>query len=156
MSESNSFEFEVPSYSQKIVIRLLTNYVDIRSQMIDRMPQPTRQLYRTPKYTYDEKPLGASSSTPWPFMAKPRAQQIVDGKKRARMMEDLHVATLDLENALNTLSDADYQLIADYYLFGNGTIDQLATARGLRSKGRLHERIQRVVRRLVRVMNDGE
>ena len=119
------------------------------------MPQPTKPLYSNPTYTYDEKPLGASPATPWPFMAKPRAQQLVDGKKRARMMEDLHCAALDLEAALQDLSDADFALIADYYIIGNGTIEELAHARGLSSKGRLQERIQRIVRRLVRTMNDG-
>lgn len=121
--------------------------------MIDRMPEPTKPLYLKDVYTYSEKPLGASSATPWPFMSRPRAQQITDGKKRARMMEDLHVATLDLEHALNKLSDDDYRLIADYYLFGNGTLEQLATERGLASKGRLHERIQRIVARITRIMN---
>lgn len=154
---SEAFHFQVPSYSQKTVIRLLDNYVQIRSTMIDRMPQPSKPIYRVPKYTYAEnlKPLGASAATPWPFMAKPRASQIVDGKKKARMMEDLHCATLDLECALNKLSDDDYALIADYYLFSNGTIEELARARGLSSKGRLQERIQRIVMRLVKSMNDG-
>jgi hypothetical protein len=152
---SERFDFEVPVYSQKVVIRLLDNYVKIRSTMIDRMPEPRKPIYLKDRYTYQEKPLGASAATPWPFMTRPRAQQITDGKKRARMMEDLHVATLDLECALNRLSDDDYHLIADYYLFGNGTLDELATARGLASKGRLHERIQRIVQRLVRSMNNG-
>lgn len=154
VKNSGGFEFQVPSYSQKIVIRLLDNYLKIRASMIDRMPQPSKPIYSTPKYSYDQKPLGASALTPWPFMTKPRAQQIVDGKKRARMMEDLHCAALDLECALNQLSDEDYYLIADYYLFGNGTIEELAHARGLASKGRLQERIQRIVARLVKLMND--
>jgi hypothetical protein len=86
-------------------------------------------------------------------MTKPHASTVQDGKKRARMMEDLHCASLDLEDALNQLSDEDYKLVADYYIFGNGTIEELAAARGLASKGRLQERIQRIVRRIVRYMN---
>jgi hypothetical protein len=89
-------------------------------------------------------------------MTKPHAMQRVDGKKRARMLEDLHCATMDLEAALQQLSDDEFKLLADYYIYGNGTLDELAQARGLLSKGRLQEKIQRLVRKLVRYMNQGE
>lgn len=153
----SQFTFEVPEYNQAIVTRLLINYIDIRISLLDRMPKPNRPLYSTTKkLSYRERPLGSSTTTPWPFMTKARAASPIDGKKRARMMEDLHVATIDLENALKTLTNDEYRLIADYYIYGNGTLEELATARGLASKGRFHERLQRIVKKLVKRMNGYE
>lgn len=156
MTDEETFKFEVPEYTQASVVKLLKNYLDIRIAITDRMPTPCTPLYtNTSPHLFRERPMGSSVSQPWPFMSKPRAASYVDGKKRARMMEDLHVAALDIEKALNRLSDEDYYLIADYFIFGNGTIEELAAARGLASKGRLQERIQRIVRRLVRYLNNG-
>lgn len=155
MTEQN-FEFEVPAYTQGTVIRLLTNYVEIRSTLVDHMPKPIKPLYTTTaKYFFREKPFGSSSSTPWPFMTKGHAQSRSDGKKKARMTQDLHVCTIDLEEGLKTLTDEEYKLLADYYIFGEGTIQSLAEARGLLSRGRLQEKIQRTIKKLVRIMNEG-
>lgn len=88
-------------------------------------------------------------------MTKAHAASYTDGKKRARMMEDLHCAVLDLECALNQLEQEEFNLIADYYILGDTTIEKMAQARGLASKGRLHEKMQRVIRKLVRILNDG-
>lgn len=151
-----AFEFEVPAYSKGTVIRLLEHYLDIRLSILDRMPTPTKPLYsNNERHTFREKPLGSSGNSPWPFMSRPHATKKVDGKKRARMMEDLHCATLDLENALATLDKDEYDLVADYYIYGSGTLEDLAAARGLLSKGRLHDKLQRIVSKLVRRMNNG-
>lgn len=152
----SEFNFEVPEYSQRSVITLLQNYLDVRSTLVDRMPTPKVPLY-TPKKNHEfrEKPFGASAALPWPFMTKHHAPVRTDGKKRARMMEDLHCAVLDLESALATLSVEDFGLVRDYYIVGAMTMEDLAQSRGLASKGRLQERLQRIVSRLVRVMNTG-
>lgn len=151
---TDSFQFEVPPYTTKVVERLMINYADIRSTLIDRMPKTSKTIYSSAKYVHREKPLGASASTPWPIMSRSVASPHTDGKLKANMMEDLHISSIDLENALKKLTKEEYDLVADYYIFGNGTIEELAQARGLSSKGRLQERIQRVVRKLVRIMND--
>ena len=157
MTDRETFRFEVPEYTQGIVIKLLQNYVDIRGTVLDRMPKPSKPLYTSSaKYLFREKPFGASSEQEWPFMSKQRAPTYTDGKRRARMMEDLHVASLDLECALNQLTKEEFDLLADYYILGNGTIEELAHARGLASKGRLQERIQRIVRKVVRILNNGQ
>jgi hypothetical protein len=152
---TETFEFEVPVYSKGIVIRLLQRYLDIRLSLIDRMPKQDKAIYSSQQHQYREKPLGASANTGWPFMQKPNAQPRMDGKRKARMMEDLHCATIDLENALLTLTPDEYKLIAEYYIYGSVTLDELAEARGLTSKGRLHDRIMRIVAKLVRRMNEG-
>lgn len=149
------FNFEVPEYSRRSVITLLQNYLDIRSTLIDRMPNAAAPVYSAKKnHEFREKPFGASKALPWPFMTKHHAPMRVDGKKRARMMEDLHCATLDLERALATLSSEEYSLIREYYIVGAMTMEDLAASRGLASKGRLQERLQRIVNKLVRHMNN--
>lgn len=150
---TEEFEFTVPAYNRGVVIRLLQHYLDIRLSLIDRMPTPTKPLYTNAKHTFHERPLGATKESGWPFMGKPHAQPHIDGKKKARMIEDMHCATMDLEQALARLKPDEYQLIADYYIYGSGTLDELAEARGLLSKGRLHDRIMRIVAKLVRYMN---
>lgn len=150
------FKFEVPEYSQRSVITLLQNYMDIRSTLIDRMPNPRVPLYAPRKnHEFREKPFGSSGALPWPFMTKNHTPVRTDGKKRARMMEDLHCATIDLERALSQLNDEDFGLVRDYYIVGAMTMEDLAQSRGLASKGRLQERLQRIVSRLVRYMNTG-
>lgn len=154
MTDTQGFNFEVPEYTQSSVIKLLQNYLDIRGSLLDRMPKPSKVLYSAKKnHEFREKPFGSSAALPWPFMTKHHAPSHTDGKKRARMMEDLHCATLDLEDALNSLSDEELGLIADYYIIGSMTMEDLAESRGLASKGRLQERLQRIVRKLTRRMN---
>jgi RNA polymerase sigma factor (sigma-70 family) len=153
---NENFEFQMPEYSQGTVIRLLNMYLDIRMALIDRMPNPSKPLYSVKQnHGFREKPLGSSAALPWPFMTKPHATSHTDGKKRARMMEDLHAAAIDLEQALKGLSDDEHQMILDYYVFGGMTIEELAQARGLASKGRLQERLQRIIKKLTRYMNEG-
>jgi hypothetical protein len=152
-SDRPDFQFDVSVYDQNTVIKLLQNYMDIRSTLIDRMPKNLKPVYTSAKQTYRERPRGSSASTPWPFMTKSHAQPHIDGKKRARMQEELHVCAIDLEEALKRLKDDEFKLIADYYIIGGTTIEAVAESRGLLSKGRLQERIQRIVAKLVRYMN---
>lgn len=155
ISGLRTFEFEVPEYSVHVVARLLENYVQIKTTLNDRMPTPSAPLYKTTgTLSYQEKPLGAGKTTPWPFMTRPRAQQVPDGKKRARMSEDLHAAVLDLECAFQHLGTTDQQLLLQYYVIGGITLDELAAHLGLRSRGRLYERLQRIIGKLTRIMND--
>lgn len=148
------FNFELPEYTPGLVVRLLTHYADMRGTVTGGVGNPMKTTYKqTVKYTFAEKPLGASSSFPWPFMHKPYAQQQPNGKKRALMSEEISVALIDVEDALQTLSDDDFNLIYQYYILGGITLDELAARNGLRSRGRLHERIQRIIMRMVKHMN---
>lgn len=153
---NESFEFVVPTYSRGLVVRLLIHYADMKGTVSGGLGQPMKTAYKqTVKYTYAEKPLGASASFPWPFMHKSHVQSPPNGKNRARMSEEILCALIDVEDALNSLGDDDFSLIYDYYILGGITLDELAAKRGLKSRGRLHERLQRIVLRMVDHMNNG-
>lgn len=151
---NDGFQFEVPEYSPGLVIRLLTHYADMRGTVTGGLGTPMKTTYKqTVKYTFSEKPLGASTSFPWPFTHKPHVQDKPNGKKRAMMAEEISVALIDVEDALQKLGDDDFSLIYEYYILGGITLDELAAKRGLKSRGRLHERIQRIIMRMVKSMN---
>jgi hypothetical protein len=152
--DENYFRFQIDEYRRGLVVRLLENYVDMRGTVLGGLGKPMKTTYKqTVKYTYDEKPLGASDYTPWPFMHKPHAQSPPNGRQRASMYEEMECALIDIEDALNALGDEDFKLVFDYYIVGGRTLDQLAAERGLTSRGRLYERIQRIVKRMVKHMN---
>lgn len=149
-----SFEFETPAYTRGSVIRMLMHYGDMRASVLGGQGTPMKTIYKqSVKYTFAERPLGASSSYPWPFMHKPHAQSSPNGKKRARMSEDVMCALIDLEDALDRLHERDFHLIYEYYILGGITLDELAARNGLKSRGRLHERLQRIVKRMTNTMN---
>lgn len=151
---SNSFEFRIDEYQRGLVIRLLENYVDMRGTVLGGVGKPMKTTYKqTVKYTFAERPLGASGAFPWPFMHKAHAQSPPNGRQRAQMSEEVMCALIDIEDALNDLGDEDFRLIFEYYIVGGKTLDELAAERGLKSRGRLHERIQRIIKRMVKHMN---
>lgn len=151
----NSFEFSIPEYKQKTVILLMQNYINIRIRLLDRMRTNPDSLYvRTETETTKEKPLGSNSSQAWPFMERSTAKSAVDGKKKAMMEEELHVAAIDLEEALSKLGDEDLDLVVKYFILQTHTLDELCTYKNLSSKGGLQERLQRIVKRLVKYMNN--
>jgi len=149
------FSFELPAYSQPTVIRLLRNYMQIRMRLIDGMPVRPAPLYTTSSehHSKRERPLGAVAGQAFPFMERPKAQPSIDGKKKARMIEELHVAAIDLEEALEKLSPDDYDLTLKYFILQTHNLDELCAERHLSSKGGMQERLQRIVKRLVRTMN---
>ena len=75
-----------------------------------------------------------------------------NGKGRARMMEDLHVSCIDIEQGLPQLTQEDQRLIIDYHILHRKTLDELCVERKYTSRGSMQRRIQRAVARLVDVM----
>jgi hypothetical protein len=105
------------------------------------------------QFAVDRVPFGMTpSSQPWPFMEQKHAVHRTDGKANARMMEELHVAVLDIEQALKHLSDDDLRLTYQYLIFQTHTLDELIAERGLTSRGSMQLRIQRIIRRVTKLM----
>ena len=145
-------------YSPKTVEKILRNYLDIKYTLEGKSPELPDTYVVTLKRQYgtERVPLGmTSSSAPWPFMEPKGATKMVDGKATARLMEDLLVSCLDLENGLKRLHDTDLKLLYLYYIFQTHTLDELAAEIGITSKGSLQRRLQRIVSRLTRFMEQG-
>lgn len=150
------FNFEIKEYNNQTVIRLMNNYINIRMRLLDGMPTRPTPLYTSgPKdqKKKKEQPLGSNSGQSWPFMEKPKAQPNIDGKKKARMIEELHVSAIDLEEALAKLHEGDLDLVLKYYVYQTHNLDDLCNERNLTSKGGMQERLQRVIKKIVKHMN---
>lgn len=152
--DNEHFNFKIPEYKPGTVIRLMQNYMSIRIRLLDRTRTNPDMLYITPREkTEKEVPLGSTSSQSWPFMERSISKGPLDGKKRAMMEEELHVAAIDLEEALKKLGDDDFDLAVKYFILQTHTLDELCKYMGLSSKGGLQERLQRIVKRIARHMN---
>jgi hypothetical protein len=148
-------------YTLGVTERLLRNFLDIRETLLGRAqpiaPNPT--VLTPPVRMPGRIPLGqtATSTRPWPFIGKGHARPARDGKMRARQMEDLHCAVIDIEMALNArTSDGDYRIshddfffLTEYYIYQNYTLDELCALRKTTSRGSMQRRCQRAVQRLV-------
>jgi hypothetical protein len=133
-------------YTPRFVERLLKSYLDIVStlegkgqEIIEAPPVQSRDF------------LEQSSS----FVREIHARSKIDGKGKARQIEDLHCAILDLEKHLPTLHKDDQELIIRYHIRQDLTLEELAAERRVASKGSMQKRIYRAVSRLARKMENG-
>ncbi len=141
------------TYTVGIVERLLRNYLDIRSYLEGKgqLLPDTYTVKPAPRTNKERMPLGQTAlSQPWPFMEAPRARAPMDGKARARTIQDLHVSCLDIEEALKKLHDDDVELLLKYHILQTHTLDQLVVERQVTSRGSMQRRVRRAVERLVR------
>lgn len=149
------------TYTIGLTERLLRNLLDIEATLHGRGQHATANptTLTPPNRRADRVPLGQGryDARPWPFMGKGHAKAPRDGKARARQMEDLHCALIDVTSALVAvdrhgnyrISDDDYWLLCEYYIFQNYTLDELCAQRGTLSKGSMQRRCQRAIGRLV-------
>lgn len=151
------------SYSVKAVERLLRNYVDFRHNLLDggsgqaltESIEPAAPAVATLSHT-NLRPLGWSENDPrWPFMEPRHARTRIDGKQKAKAMQEIHVSVLDLEAGLKRLTDDDLEIVYKYHLFQTRTLDELCIERGVRSRGSMSRRIERAVNRLCFEMEFG-
>ena len=128
-----------PAYTTTRLEKLLSNYLDIRATLNGRSQQlhDTNTVEET-----DHRPMASRS----------HAKAPQNGKGRARMMEDLHVSCIDIEQGLPQLTQEDQRLIIDYHILHRKTLDELCVERKYTSRGSMQRRIQRAVARLVDVM----
>lgn len=148
-------------YTVSLVERLLRSYLDINETLMGRAQQGMESQYITPEIDFSDKryvPLGMTKSNPtWPFRDKRHARSPRDGKARARRMEDLHCAVLDIETALNArdesgrhrITDDDFFIITQFYILQMYTLEELCLLRNVTSRGSMQRRCQRAVARLV-------
>lgn len=146
------------TYTANQVAKLLANYLDIRYTLETRGQQlPDTYVIAKPQPTKRELPLGMSPRDEhFPFMETRHARTPMDGKAKARLIEDLHVSALDIEHAWPHIADDDADLLAKYYVLHTHTLDDLLVEHGHTSRGSMHQRIQRAVKRLTHKMNKYE
>lgn len=128
-----------PVYTTARLEKLLANYLDIRATLNGRSQQ-----------LHDVNAVEANDHRPLATRSHAKAPQ--NGKGRARMMEELHVSCIDIEQGLPQLVQEDRRLIIDYHILHKKTLDELCVERGHTSRGSMQRRIQRAVARLVDVM----
>lgn len=128
------------TYTEGSVERLLRNYLDIRATLEGN----TQKLHDT--YTI---PLKQQQQTN-PFSIPRHAKPPRDGKAKARFLEELLCAVIDLEEAFPRLSPDDQELLLKYHISQGYTLDELMAERGVTSRGSMQLRIRRSVQRLVR------
>lgn len=148
-------------YTVSLVERLLRSYLDISETLRGRAQQGMESVFTAPPIDFSDQryiPLGMTKSNPnWPFREKRHARSPRDGKGRARRVEDLHCAIIDIEAALNAkteegehrIGDDDFFIITHYYIMQNYTLEELCAMRGVASRGSMQRRCQRAVTRLV-------
>lgn len=142
-------------YSPSLVKNLLVNYLTLREFLWEgtASQSPTAQ-YIHKGNGVREKPLGATSRNPFPFMEKPHASSKVDGKKKARSREELLVMILDLEAALSRMKAEDRALLLSYYTLDRVTLHDLSIYYGLSIEWARKHVSKRLIDLTVR-MNDG-
>lgn len=122
------------AYTPTMVERILRNYLDIRSTLFAR-GQQLPDLYVGPRKEGTR-----------------HARTITDGKAKARLIEELHVSTIDIANGLQRLHEDDVDIIIKYHVYKTHTLDDLIRERGTVSRGSMQRRVFRAVQRLTRVM----
>lgn len=144
-------------YTDNLVERLLRNYLDIRATLEGN----TQRLHDT--YIVDtkrtqsrrERPLGqVAQGEPWPFMETKHAKVPQDGKAKARFLEELLCAVIDIEQTFPRLSNDDKELLLKYHITHGYTLDELMVERGVTSRGSMRQRVARSVTRLTRILNE--
>ena len=141
-----------------MVEKLLQNYVDIRCTL-DGKGRVLSSPYVIKRETERKgpQPFGQTrNGQAWPFMEPTHARPPTDGKTKARAMEDLHCAVLDLERAWPNITEDDQDLLAKYHILQTHVLDDLLVERNLSSRSALRERILRAVKRLTKEMEYGD
>lgn len=145
-------------YTPAVVSRLLANYWYIRSYLVGVAPKANADVIVTPTtkkvVVAKDVPLGYTPSQSWPFRERRRAQRVRDGKQRGRWQEEWHVSVLDIEVVLNRLSDDDL-LLVHLHFFQGYTQEEVAVLLGLANQQTAGRRIERVVHRIARELNQG-
>jgi hypothetical protein len=140
------------TYTQASVETLLKTYLDIRLLLIDRSFVSTDIIYLIPPQEYKEMALGGHNI----FGVKSRAQPVMDGKRTSRAMEELHCASIDLEEGLKQLRDDDYYTVLHYYLFRDKTLDEIAVDLGLLDRRVAHNKATRALKKLTKIMQESK
>jgi len=155
MSTSTQIDSDPPVYTPRFVEKILKNLMDIRYTLTGKsfeLPD-TYAVSVQRHYQEGRVPFGMTpSSQPWPFMEHKRATTKTDGKANARLMEELHVAALDIEDAVSKLTEDDQKIVFMYYIYQTHTLDELAVSLGLRSRGSTQQRVQRIVNKITRLV----
>lgn len=138
---------ETITYTPRLVERILRSYLDIvytlegkGQQLFDRSSSKTRDYFEI------------SDS----FVRETHARPVPHGKEKARAIEDLHCAVLDIERWLPTLHRDDQELLIRYHIRQDVTLEELAAERKVTSRGSMQKRIYRAVQRLARTMERGD
>jgi hypothetical protein len=147
---------EYRAYSPRQVERLLQNYLSFRSSQIT--PSASSNESQVEYWTYvtpgHERPLGYTpKQSPYPFMVPKNASSPINGKQKARQLEDIVVSMCDLEESLPSLSDDYLELIYKHYLFQSHTIQDLCTEQNTTSRGSMRNKCFRALRALTSHMN---
>lgn len=145
MAENAEEEITI-TYSPRYVERLLRSYLDIVSTLEGR----GQQIIETPQTQTRDYMEQADS-----FVREIHARGVMNGKERAREIEELHCAILDIEKHLPTLHRDDQELIIRYHVRQDLTLEELAAERRVTSRGSMQKRIYRAVSRLARKMENG-
>lgn len=139
-------------YTPNMVERLLRSYLDIRLSLDVQgtdyqIAAPTLHTVILGK----DSPLGRTRTNPsWPFMDKQHAATIRDGKRQARQREELHCAAIDIESAMQQISDDDRWLLTQYLIFESVTLDDLVKKFHFAGRSGARMRVSRAVARLTR------
>lgn len=136
------------SYTPAQVERLLKNYLTIRS-MLDGSPRPPMVQMLV---TEQEEPVEDRG----PFSKPHRARGVIDGKARARAVEELHVSALDLEIGMQRMPTREANVLLHYFVMETHTLEDLCADWNVHSRASMHKIVKRIVRRLTEVMNYGE
>lgn len=143
------------TYTARSVERLLRNYLDIICTLEGNCQQvpDTYTIHKKPPRNMARQPLGQTTTgDPWPFMETKHARVPTDGKTKARFLEELHCAAIDIETHFHALSSDDKNLILKYHILQSHRLDELMQEYGLSSRGSMQQRISRAVQRLVNLM----
>lgn len=142
------------AYTTALVEKILRNYLDIRATL-EGNAQRVHDTYCAVKRPNFDKQRRASrrrafgqTDERWPFMEPQHAKPPMDGKAKARAMEELHCAAIDLETAFPRLLKDEQELLLKYHVYQTHTLDELTKELGLASRGAMQQRIYRVVRNL--------
>lgn len=143
-------------YNNKVARNLLTQYKVLREFLCEGTGQgsPTVQYKRKGTLrSLRPRPLGATYDNPHPFQEKGHAQSKPDGKAKAKAREELHIMLIDLERGLSQLSVHDYNLLVDYLVNEDVTLDELCEAKN-KDKQTIAMLIKRTIDKLVEKMNN--
>lgn len=145
------------TYTQSFVEKILRNYLDIRNTLEGNAQRLHEKHCEVKRPNFDqrlrrERAFGQTDQR-WPFMEPSHATPPRDGKAKARAMEDLHCAVIDLETAFPRLSLEDQELLLRYFVYQEqSNYDELAEELGLVTRSAAQKRTAKAVQRLTREM----
>lgn len=139
------------TYTVQSLERYLRSYLDIVCTLEGNCQKVPDTLTVQHHVTYRERPFGQRNEA-WPLMEPKRARTPNDGKARARFLEDLHCAKIDIEQAFPRLTRDDQNIILKYFILQTHVLDELMQEYGTTSRGSMQRRAQRAVERLLRII----